>query len=103
MLEEHGGMAQLVADRSLAGSPVAAVSLGGAMLGGVPEHEARAILQLAAERGVRLVERVVERGGAEKRGPPATLEAGFGVRLRAAAYRCTHDERRYAWSERRHA
>ena len=49
-------MAQLVADRSLAGTPVAAVSLGGAMLGGIPEHEAHAILQLAAERGVRLVE-----------------------------------------------
>ena len=37
-------MAQLVADRSLAGTPVAAVSLGGAMLGGIPEHEAHAIL-----------------------------------------------------------
>ena len=60
-------MAQLVADRSLAGTPVAAVSLGGAMLGGVPEHEARAILQLAAERGVRLVDTSSAYGDSERR------------------------------------
>ena len=60
-------MAQLVADRSLAGTPVAAVSLGGAMLGGIPEHEAHAILQLAAERGVRLVDTSSAYGDSERR------------------------------------
>ena len=37
------------------------------MLGGIPEHEAHAILQLAAERGVRLVDTSSAYGDSERR------------------------------------